>query len=143
MGLLPEPTASLTFAPADPSQLAGLCEFSAHSMRATFITTALENGAPSSRTCKRPPGTAIQAQPNCMIGADTTRRRRRRFLQPINVQAKASPPQNIASWDGLRSTQNGSDTAVRSAVSGIPTANTVSAAAAAAANVRKAELYPK
>jgi DNA ligase D-like protein (predicted ligase) len=50
---------------------------------------------------------------------------------------------NIASWDGQRSTQNGSDTAGRSAVSGIPTANTVSAVAAAPANVRKAELYPK
>jgi integrase/recombinase XerD len=35
--------------------------YSAHSMRATFITTALEN-APSSRTCRKPPGTAIRAR---------------------------------------------------------------------------------
>ena len=40
--------------------------YSAHSMRATFITTALET-APSSRTCRRPPDTVTPARPSSTI----------------------------------------------------------------------------
>ncbi len=56
--------------------------YSAHSMRATFITTALENGAQIGR---RLPGTATRARRSYMIGAATTRRRRRRFLRRTEV----------------------------------------------------------
>jgi integrase/recombinase XerD len=58
--------------------------YSAHSMRATFITTALENGA-QLEDCRRPPGIAIRARPNYMTGADTTRRRRLAFSQRTDV----------------------------------------------------------
>ncbi|HEY2530337.1 MAG TPA: hypothetical protein VGJ20_20765 [Xanthobacteraceae bacterium] len=55
---------------------------SAHSMRATLITTTLEK-VPSSRTCRRPPGTGTQARPSSMISGVTTRKRRRHFLRSI------------------------------------------------------------
>jgi integrase/recombinase XerD len=37
--------------------------YSAHSMRATFITTALENGVQLSRTSRKPAGLATRARP--------------------------------------------------------------------------------
>jgi hypothetical protein len=48
-------------------------------MRATFITTALENGARLEDVQKRL-GTAIRARQNYMTGAGTTPRRQRAFL---------------------------------------------------------------
>jgi site-specific recombinase XerD len=45
--------------------------YSAHSMRATFITTALENGA-QLKDVQEPPDTTTQAQRSCMIDAATT-----------------------------------------------------------------------
>ncbi|HMD65409.1 MAG TPA: hypothetical protein VKG22_02010 [Stellaceae bacterium] len=53
--------------------------YSAHSMHATSITTALENGA-RLRMCRRPPGTAIRARQSCMIGQGTIPRKPRRFF---------------------------------------------------------------
>jgi integrase-like protein len=72
--------------------------YSAHSMRATFITTALENGSQLEDVQKaaghRDPGTT---KLNDRRGYNPEKAASF-FLQPINVQAKASPPQNIASW---------------------------------------------
>jgi integrase/recombinase XerD len=52
--------------------------YSAHSMRATFITTALENGAQLEDVQKA--ATAIRGPRSCMIGEGTTLKRRLRFL---------------------------------------------------------------
>jgi len=53
--------------------------YSAHSMRATFITTALENGA-RSMTCNAPPATQSPAPPSSTTGAAIIRRSRPVFL---------------------------------------------------------------
>ena len=55
-------------------------DYSAHSMRATFVTTALENGA-QLEDVQKAAGHRDPARPNSMIGEATIRRRRRRFLQ--------------------------------------------------------------
>jgi integrase/recombinase XerD len=56
--------------------------YSAHSMRATSITTAIENGA-RLRMGRRPPGVATRARQSCMIGEGTIPRKRRRFSRPV------------------------------------------------------------
>jgi integrase/recombinase XerD len=53
--------------------------YSAHSIRATFIATALENG-PSSRTCRRRLGIVIRARRNHMTAAGTIPRRQHHFF---------------------------------------------------------------
>ena len=63
--------------------------YSAHSMRATFITTALENGA-SSRMCREPPGTVTRARRSCMIGAATIPKRPPRSLRRNDQAGPAS-----------------------------------------------------
>jgi integrase len=54
--------------------------YSAHSMRATFITTALENGA-QLEDYKRPPGIATRARLSFTIDAGTTRRKQQASSQ--------------------------------------------------------------
>jgi hypothetical protein len=54
-------------------------DYSAHSMRATFVTTALENGAQLEDVQKA----AARARPNSMIGEATIRRRRHHFFCDI------------------------------------------------------------
>jgi integrase/recombinase XerD len=61
--------------------------------------------APSSRTCKRPPGTAIRAPRSSMIGAVTTLKRQRRFSPPIKSNSREDraglPKKASRSWPGL------------------------------------------
>jgi hypothetical protein len=64
-------------------------DYSAHSMRATFVTTALEK-ARSWRTSRRPPGTATRARPNSMIGEATIRRGRHHFLRHTRLHRNTS-----------------------------------------------------
>ena len=61
-------------------------DYSAHSMRATFITTALETGA-RLEDVRKPPGTAIRARQSSTTDAGTIRRRLRassRRIEPIS-----------------------------------------------------------
>ena len=57
--------------------------FSAHSMRATFITTARWRTAQRSTTCSVRPGTPSQAPPNFATGAGIIRRSQRVSLRHI------------------------------------------------------------
>jgi integrase/recombinase XerD len=57
--------------------------YSAHSMRATFITPALENGA-QLEDVQKAAGHRARAPLSCTIGAATTPRKRRRFLRHID-----------------------------------------------------------
>jgi len=58
--------------------------YSAHSMRATFITTAWRTGR-SSKTCRRQPATATPAPPCSTTGAAATRRKPRVSPRQIGV----------------------------------------------------------
>ena len=58
--------------------------YSAHSMRATFITTALENGR-LSKTWSAPPDTASRERPSSMTDADIIRRSPRVSLPQLNT----------------------------------------------------------
>ena len=67
--------------------------YSAHSMRATSITTAIENGA-GLRMCRRPPGAATRARQSCMIGEGTIPRKRRRFSRPVDLDSSPGRKQS-------------------------------------------------
>ena len=58
--------------------------YSAHSIRATFITTALENGATLDDVLHAPPGMPSQAPSSSTTGVAIIRRSRLTFLQPID-----------------------------------------------------------
>jgi hypothetical protein len=70
--------------------------YSAHSMRATFIATALENGAQLEDVQRRPPVTATPARRSSMTAADTIQRRRQASSTTRRGGAMRAPAR---AWD--------------------------------------------
>jgi integrase/recombinase XerD len=73
--------------------------FSAHSMRATFITTALENGA-TLDDVQRAAGHAGPAPPSSMIGAAIIRRSRPVFLRRTELLRFLKESRHVSSYSG-------------------------------------------
>jgi integrase/recombinase XerD len=69
--------------------------YSAHSMRATFITTALKNGA-QLEDVQKAAGHAIRVPRSCTIDADIIRKRRQAFLRLIKQMMSTTGVRSIS-----------------------------------------------
>jgi hypothetical protein len=78
------------------TELGLLRDYSAHSMRATFVTTALENGA-QLEDVQKLPATPIPAPPSSTTGAAIIRKRRRASSPYIEMTDTSAPGARITS----------------------------------------------